>query len=113
MSFRPVDADNHYYESLDAFTRHLDPKLRHRAVQVLGDGKRAYVVVGGRVNLFIANPTFDPVVVPGCNDLMFRGQVPEGVDPKSLQQLGPKRPEYQDRDARLRVMDEQGLAAVL
>ena len=21
------DADNHYYEALDAFTRHLDPKL--------------------------------------------------------------------------------------
>ena len=24
------DADNHYYEALDAFTRHLDPKLGPR-----------------------------------------------------------------------------------
>jgi hypothetical protein len=24
---RAFDADNHYYEALDAFTRHLDPKL--------------------------------------------------------------------------------------
>ena len=23
MSVRPIDADNHYYEPLDAFTRHL------------------------------------------------------------------------------------------
>ena len=24
MDARPIDADNHYYEPLDAFTRHLD-----------------------------------------------------------------------------------------
>ena len=23
------DADNHYYEALDAFTRHLDPRSGH------------------------------------------------------------------------------------
>jgi len=113
LDFRPIDADNHYYESLDAFTRHMDPKMRRRGVQVLGDGKRRYVVIADKINRFIANPTFDPVVVPGCNDLIFRGQVPEGVDPKSLQRLGPIRAEYQDRELRLRVMDEQGLAAVL
>jgi predicted TIM-barrel fold metal-dependent hydrolase len=113
LQFRPVDADNHYYESLDAFTRHQDPKLAHRGVQVLRDGKRAFVVIGGRVNRFIANPTFDPVIVPGCTDMMFRGQIPEGVDPKSLRQLEAKRPEYGDRQARLRVMDEQGLDAIL
>ena len=27
------DADNHYYEALDAFTRHLDPALGPRCVQ--------------------------------------------------------------------------------
>ena len=26
--FAPIDADNHYYEPLDAFTRHLDPKFK-------------------------------------------------------------------------------------
>ena len=28
LDFEPIDADNHYYEPLDAFTRHLDPKFR-------------------------------------------------------------------------------------
>ena len=28
MTDKPIDADNHYYESLDAFTRHLDKKFR-------------------------------------------------------------------------------------
>jgi len=46
-------------------------------------------------------------------DLMFRGQVPEGVDPRSLMKVEPLRAEYQDRDARLGVMDEQDLDAVL
>ena len=39
--------------------------------------------------------------------------MPEGIDPKSLMQVEPIHAEYQDRDARLRVLDEQGLAAAL
>ena len=38
--FRPVDADNHYYEPLDAFTRHLDPKFTRRGVRVVRDEKQ-------------------------------------------------------------------------
>lgn len=113
LSYRPVDADNHYYESLDAFTRHQPPAMRSRGVQVLRDGKRAYISLGGKINRFIPNPTFDPIIVPGCTELLFRGEIPEGVDPKSLMQVEPLRAEYQDRDARLRVLDEQGLAAAL
>ncbi|MGA1542472.1 MAG: amidohydrolase, partial [Ilumatobacteraceae bacterium] len=33
LGFLPFDCDNHYYEALDAFTRHLDPKLGARCVQ--------------------------------------------------------------------------------
>ncbi len=112
-SRRPFDADNHYYESLDAFTRYQDPAMRRRGVQVLRDGKRAYIVVADRINRFIPNPTFNPVIVPGCTELLFRGQIPDGVEPASLLQVEPIRREYQDREARLQVMDEQGLAAAL
>ncbi|MDT3440671.1 MULTISPECIES: amidohydrolase family protein [unclassified Pseudofrankia] len=110
---RPVDADNHYYETLDAFTRHLDRKFRHRGVRVVQDGRHVEMVMGGKVNNFIPNPTFDPVIVPGCLDLQFRGQIPEGVDPRSLTKVEPIRPEYRDREARLATMDAQGLDAVL
>ena len=44
---------------------------------------------------------------------MFRGQIPEGVDPRSLMQVEPLHPEYRDRDACLAVMDEQGLERVV
>jgi hypothetical protein len=36
----PIDADNHYYEPLDAFTRHLDKAYRDRGVKVVQEGKR-------------------------------------------------------------------------
>ncbi|HUJ65801.1 MAG TPA: amidohydrolase family protein [Acidimicrobiales bacterium] len=110
---RPVDADNHYYESLDAFTRHLDPKFKRRGVQVVRNGTHTEILIGDRVNAFIPNPTFDPVIVPGCLDLQFRGHIPEGVDPRSLTRVEPISPCYRDRDARLEKMDEQDLEAAL
>jgi predicted TIM-barrel fold metal-dependent hydrolase len=113
MDTRPIDADNHYYESLDAFTRHLDKKFRDRGVKPVQSGKHYELLMAGTVNRFIPNPTFDPIIVPGCMDPLFRGQIPEGVDPRSLLQVEPLRAEYQDRDKRIEVMDEQGLGAAL
>jgi predicted TIM-barrel fold metal-dependent hydrolase len=110
---RPIDADNHYYESLDAFTRHLDRAFKDRGVRVFEDGKHTQMVIGGKVNNFIPNPTFDPVIVPGCLDLQFRGEIPEGVDPRTLTKVEPISPSYRDRDARLATMDTQQLDAAL
>jgi predicted TIM-barrel fold metal-dependent hydrolase len=110
---RPFDADNHYYEPLDAFTRHLDRQFKHRGVRVVHDGRHTELLIGGTLNRFIPNPTFDPVIVPGCLDLQFRGQIPDGVDPRSLTQVEPISRSYRDREARLATMDEQGLGAVL
>ena len=113
IAYRAVDADNHYYETLDAFTRHLDTEFRAaRRAGRCSEGTHTLLLVGGKLNRFIPNPTFDPIIVPGCLDLLFRGQIPEGVDPRTLMQVEPLRAEYQDRDARLAVMDEQGLEAV-
>jgi predicted TIM-barrel fold metal-dependent hydrolase len=112
LGFEPVDADHHYYETLDAFTRHLDPAYAQRGVQVVTSGRRTHVLIGGRINRFIPNPTFDPIIVPGCLDLLFRGEIPEGVDPRSLMQVEPLHAEYQDRARRVAVTERQGLGAV-
>src|SRR4051794_37245835 len=114
MDFRPIDADNHYYEPIDAFTRHLDPKFTMRGVHPVQDGKRVQLLVGGKINHFVPNPTFDPIIVPGCLDPLFRGQIPEGVDPRTLMQTEPMHAEYRNRDERVAVIEAQGLdAAVL
>jgi predicted TIM-barrel fold metal-dependent hydrolase len=116
LDFEPIDADNHYYEPLDAFTRHLDRKFTTRGVQVFTDEKgHTQLVVGGRLNRFIPNPTFDPIIVPGCLDLMFRGEIPDDVDPRTLQQVEPleRHGEYQSRDDRVAVNRQQGLGGAL
>ncbi len=113
LGFQPIDADNHYYEPLDAFTRHLDPKFKNRGVKPVQDGKHVQLLMGGKVNRFIPNPTFDPIIVPGCLDPLFRGQIPEGVNPASLMQVEPLRSEYRDRDRRVQVAEQQGLGAEL
>src|SRR3954464_12426463 len=113
LGYQAVDADNHYYETIDACTRHLDAEFRQRGVQVVEQGTHKLLLAGGKLFKFIPNPTFDPIIVAGCMDLMFRGQIPEGVDPRSLMKLEPLRGEYQNRDARLAVMDEQGLEGVV
>jgi len=105
-----IDADNHYYEAEDAFTRHLDPALGPRCVQwATIDGKR-YHVLGGRVSRAVSNATFDPVSKPGCLYDYFRGNA-AGVNPlERLRDHEPIRPEYRDADARLHTLDDQGLA---
>lgn len=113
MNIRPIDADNHYYEPLDAFTRHLDKAFKQRGVRPVQDGRRVELLMGGRVNRFVPNPTFDPIIVAGCLDLLFRGEIPEGVHPASLMKVEPLKVEYRDRDARLAVADAQGLDAAL
>ncbi|MGO8871052.1 MAG: amidohydrolase family protein [Acidimicrobiales bacterium] len=110
IDFTTFDADNHYYEATDAFTRHLDPRMARRTMQWAEIDGRQRLLVAGKINRFIPNPTFDPVAKPGSLDEYFRGRNPRGQDVAALfGDLEPIRPEYRDREARLTVMDEQGL----
>ena len=101
LDYRPFDADNHYYEALDAFTRHLDPALGPRVIQWAEIDGRQYHVVGGKVSRAVVNPTFDPVAKPGVLADYFRGN-PNNDNPLELLKARDRiRPEYRDRDARI------------
>lgn len=107
------DADNHYYEALDAFTRYLDPALGPRVVEWCEINGRRYHVLGGRVSRAVTNPTFDPVAFPGAMYDYFRGN-PDGRNPMEfLAGREPIRPAYRDPAARLETLDAQGLAGCL
>ncbi len=112
VDFPAFDADNHYYEAEDAFTRHIDPKMAKRCMQWAEINGRKRLLVGGQINRFIPNPTWDPIARPGSLDDYFRGRNEKGLDIKEmfgdLDPLG-EHPEYQDRDKRLALMDAQGL----
>jgi predicted TIM-barrel fold metal-dependent hydrolase len=112
LPYGAFDADNHYYEAIDAFTRHLDPRLGPRCVQWAAIDGRRYHVVGGRVSRAVVNPTFDPIAKAGALHDYFRGN-PDGKNPlEFLREREPIRPEYRDHDARLAVLDEFGLDGV-
>ena len=116
LDFKAFDADNHYYEAEDAFTRHMDPKMAKRAMQWAEVGGRKRLLVGGKINKFIPNPTFDPVAKPGSLEDYFRGRNTEGLDLKTMfGDLDPlaERQEVCDRDVRLAHMDEQGLEGIV
>lgn len=104
------DADNHYYEATDAFTRFIDPQFKKRGVQWAQIDGKTRMLVGGKVFRFIPNPTFDPVAKPGALDEYFRGRNPKAdsiVD--AFGDLEPISPAYRDPRARIEVMDEQGI----
>jgi predicted TIM-barrel fold metal-dependent hydrolase len=110
VDYTTFDADNHYYEATDAYTRHIPKEMAKRAMQWAEINGRPRLLVGGKVSKFIPNPTFDPVAKPGSLDEYFRGRNPGSKDIRALfGELEPIRPEYRDRDARLEVMDRQGL----
>jgi predicted TIM-barrel fold metal-dependent hydrolase len=114
VDFPVFDADNHYYEDDDAFIRHVPKDMQKRCMQWADINGKRRLLVAGQVNKFIPNPTWDPVAKPGSLDTYFRGKNDKGLDVKTMfGELDPlaDHPEYQDRDARLAAMDEQGVEA--
>jgi predicted TIM-barrel fold metal-dependent hydrolase len=112
LAYPAFDCDNHYYEALDAFTRHLDPAMAPRCVQWCEIDGRKYHVVGGKVSRAVTNATFDPIAKAGAMHDYFRGN-PDGKSPlEFLREREPIRPEYRDPEARLLRMDEFGLEAI-
>src|SRR5579859_544932 len=106
------DADQHYYEAEDAFSRHLEKAHRSAIRWVELDGRKR-LLIGDRLFRMVANPTFDPVAKPGMLADYYRAKNTAGASTKEMMVLEPIRPEYRHRDARLAVMDAQGLGAIL
>jgi predicted TIM-barrel fold metal-dependent hydrolase len=107
------DADNHYWEPSDAFTRHRDPKFLDRGLRVVEfEGKTRYFI-GDRPHPILPGPgDAHPRPRPGALFGYFSGTSDKGSLGTELVSEDPaEHPEWFDRDARLRCMDEQGLEA--
>jgi hypothetical protein len=115
LDFPIFDADNHYYEATDAFTRHLDKSMRKRTMQWATIDGRPRLIVAGKVNHFIPNPAFTHLAQPGALIDYFRAKEGVGDLREAFGVLQPieERPEYRNREARLAVMDSQGLEATI
>lgn len=108
-----VDADNHYYEAEDAFTRHLPSEWAKQKPfrWVTDDDGRRKLLVAGRMLRRISNPDFGEVAKPGYLQEVYKN---DGVLDYSRtgESNEPVRLEYRDRDARLATMDERGVQRI-
>jgi predicted TIM-barrel fold metal-dependent hydrolase len=107
--FTVFDADNHLYETRDAFTKFLPDRYKG-VVDYVDVRGRTKIVVKGRISNYIPNPTFDVVARPGSMEEYFRHGNPEGKDRRTL--FGePMRsiPAFREPGPRLELMDEQGI----
>jgi len=114
-NFHIFDADNHYYETQDAFTRYLPKHL---------EGLFKYVEVNGRTKLainnyisdYIPNPTFEVVAPPGLFEIKYRLENPNStMSPDEIKDLEmpPKYmksiPAFFEPEPRIELMDELGV----
>ena len=107
------DADNHYYEARDAFTRHLPKEFRKRGpVWVTLENGHERQMIRGKVDWQVPNPTYDPISKPGVLREYYKGN-PNNKSFAELirSNLEPLPVAYQDSSARLAVMDDQGVEA--
>jgi len=111
--FMVFDADNHMYETRDAFTKFLPDKYKN-VVDYVDVRGRTKIVIKGRISDYIPNPTFDVVARPGAQEDFFRRGNPEGKSRREI--FGePMRsiPAFREPAPRLELMDEQGIDRTL
>lgn len=109
------DADNHYYEPDDCFTRHIEERFRDRTVWIdrQEPGQPARMYVGDERCKFFSVGAGDSVGPPGMMKSFLKGLSDEGGSPSLNPIFALDIPEYVDRGKRLLKMDEQRVRRVL
>jgi predicted TIM-barrel fold metal-dependent hydrolase len=113
LDYPVFDADNHMYETTDAFIKYLPPEYEGliKFVEVAG---RTKIAVRNLISDYIPNPTFEVVAAPGAQEEYFKHGNPEGKSRREI--LGkPIRalPGFRDPAPRLALMDELGVDRAL
>ncbi|HEV3381097.1 MAG TPA: amidohydrolase family protein, partial [Trebonia sp.] len=110
LEYGLFDCDTHCYETRDSFTRYLPKQWQEHAIAPvrLHDGTER-ILAADRIAVFNSEQGlgFDLAYRPGSLKEMLR-QMASG-NPDETYQPEPMRPEYLDREARLKLMEAQGV----
>ena len=110
LGYGITDCDTHCYEPRDAFTRYLPKAYLDRTLTPIRDASgNERILAGGRIATFNSESGlgFDMAYRPGSLKEMLK-QMGSG-NPEETNQPEPIRPEWLRRDARLPLLDEQGV----
>jgi len=109
IDFPINDADNHMYETVDAFTKYLPDDYQGIIKYVQHEG-RTKIAVKNAISEYIPNPTFEVVARPGAQQDYFQNGNPDG---KSRREILGKAMKAEDAffapAPRLTRMDELGI----
>src|SRR3954447_15977751 len=75
LSYPVFDADNHMYETTEAFTKYLPAEYTGLVKYVQVNG-RTKIALRNVISEYIPNPTFNKVAPPGAQELEFRAKNP-------------------------------------
>jgi predicted TIM-barrel fold metal-dependent hydrolase len=114
LAFEVIDADNHYYEPADCYTRHIEPRFRDRAVRRADDPDGPVKIIVGEQPFTFLTGDFPGSAArtnrPGSLRDMLRNLSSGDVLFDAVgDHTEPVQQAYVDRDARLAVMDDQGV----
>jgi predicted TIM-barrel fold metal-dependent hydrolase len=106
LDFKVYDADNHMYETPDAFTKHL-PKGYEGLVKYVQVNGRTKIAIKNVISDYIPNPTFEVVARPGAQEEYFRVGNPDGRSRREIMGEAMRAPEaFFAPEPRLKLMDE-------
>ena len=91
LDFPVFDADNHMYETPDAFIKYLPAQYDGFIKYVQVDG-RTKIAVNNKISDYIPNPTFERVAAPGAQEQYFKEGNPEGKSRREILGQGDPRP---------------------
>ncbi len=114
ITYPLIDADQHYYEPDDCFTRHMAPKFRDRAITVVrGQSKYAQVHFMGKRLSFFSAPPGEAAGMPGSLKAFFQNREGPGALISGKTVPCQEFPESMVRDVRMGVLREQNVQAAI
>jgi predicted TIM-barrel fold metal-dependent hydrolase len=115
LGYPAFDADGHYYEPHDAFTRHLESRFAHRSLHVrVGEDGLGRLWFGDRKCGMMRVTQTDYTGAPGSRMKFFQSGEDDGEGWRQTDVISAHDfPAMMAKPARLELMDQQGIEATL
>jgi len=115
LGYGAIDADAHYYEPHDAFTRHLESQFADRSLHVrVGDDGLGRLWFGDRKCGMMKVTQTDYTGAPGSRTKFFQTLEDDGTGWRQTDVIDARdHPAMMVKSARLELMDQQGIEATL